>query len=209
MQGSVSRKIGRLTADLVRHPQYIWRCLAHHPLQNSSPLDFEIPWFSYAVIDFLKEFLQPHMLAFEYGSGGSTLFLARRVKFVFSVEDNRVWFERVSQVLDNKKISNVNIQLRPFDFKNPVGFEDSAYLKALHAQSFDVIIIDGSEEWTQVRPLCFRHAENFVREGGIIVVDDSWRYPSLRTDHKAKRMETFQSAGPCRLGVTSTDIFFY
>ena len=209
MYGSVPRKIGRLTADLLRHPRYISRCLSHHPLNGRSPLDFEIPWFSYEGIDFLKGFLEPHMVAFEYGSGGSTLFLAKRVKFLYSVEDNPEWYQRVCRQLNEKRINNVNIQLRPFDFKNPVGFEDSAYLKALPKQLFDVIVIDGSEEWTQVRPVCFQYAENFVRKGGIIVVDDSWRYPGLRTSHHAKKVQTFQSVGPCRFGVTSTDVFFY
>src|SRR5438876_373724 len=75
MQGSLPRNIGRLTADLLRHPRYISRCLRHHPLNGRSPLEFEIPWFSYAAIDFLKGFLHSQMVGFEYGSGGSTLFL--------------------------------------------------------------------------------------------------------------------------------------
>src|SRR5205823_4527584 len=148
MRGSIPQKIGRLTADLLRHPRYISRCLSHHPLNGRSPLDLETPWFSYAAIDFLKTFLEPRMVAFEYGSGGSTFFLAHRIKFLYSVEDNSEWFERVSRQLNDKKISNLNIQLRPFDFKNPVGFDKSAYLKAMPSQQFDVIIIDGSEEWT-------------------------------------------------------------
>jgi len=209
MQGSIPRKIGRLTVDLLRHPRYISRCLTHHPLKRRSPLDFEIPWFSYAAIDFLNSFLEPHMVGFEYGSGGSTLFLAKRIKFLYSVEDNSEWFDRVCRQLNQKGISNVNIQLRPFDFKNPTGFEDSAYLKAMPKQPFDIIVIDSSEEWTYVRPTCFEHAEAHVRPGGIIVLDDSWRYTALRTRHHAKRVEVFQSVGPCRLGVTSTDIFFY
>ena len=149
------------------------------------------------------------MLAFEYGSGGSTLFLARQVKFLYSIEDNPEWYQRVCRQLNDKKITNVNIQLRPFDFKNPVGFESSDYLRAIPKQLFDVIVIDGSEEWTQVRPICFQYAEQFVRKDGIIVVDDSWRYPALRTSHHAKKVEIFQSVGPCRFGVTSTDVFFY
>src|SRR5947209_17002794 len=110
MKGSIPRKIGRLTADLLRHPRYISRCLSHNPLHGKSPLDWEIPWFSYAAIDFLESFLQPQMVAFEYGSGGSTLFLAKRVKYVYSVEDNPEWFERVCQRTNQKKITNVNIQ---------------------------------------------------------------------------------------------------
>lgn len=209
MHGSVAEKIGRLTVDLLRHPQYLPRCFSQHALRGRTPLDLEVPWFSYAGIDFLESFLQPHMLAFEYGSGGSTLFLSKRVKFLHSVEDNHEWFERVCRRLNEKSISNVNLELRPFDFKNPSGFDESSYLKSIPKRLFDVIIIDGSEEWTQVRPICFKYAEEFVAKDGIILVDDSWRYPALRSSHHARKVEIFQSVGPCRLGVTSTDVFFY
>ncbi len=209
MHGTVPIKIGRLVANLVLHPQYISRCLAHNVLHDKTPLELEIPWFSYAAIDFLENFLEPHMTVCEYGSGGSTVFFARRVKSVFSIEDNAQWYELVSQRLKQKQIGNVSLKLHPFDFKNPVGFENSAYLHAIPDQRFDVIVVDGSEEWKQVRPVCFEKAEGRVKTGGIIVVDDSWRYPEIREKNHSRQHRVFQSVGPCRPGVTSTDVFFY
>ena len=209
MHGTLPQKIGRVLGNLALHPQYISRCITHNVLGDKTPLDLEIPWFSYAAIDFLDGFLKANMDVFEYGSGGSTLFFAQRVHSVFSVEDNPEWHERVCRRLAEKSVRNVQVVLCPFDFKNPVGFEASEYLNRLPAQKFDVLVIDGSEEWKQVRPVCFKLAEERVKPGGIIVVDDSWRYQSLRENHHAKRVEVFQSVGPCRPGVTSTDIFFY
>ncbi len=209
MHGTVPIKIGRVITNLVLHPQYISRCLAHNVLNGKTPLDLELPWFSYAAIDFLREFLQPHMTVCEYGSGGSTIFFARRAKSVFSIEDNPHWFELVSARLKQESITNVSLNLHPFDFKNPASFEHSSYLHAIPDEKFDVIVIDGSEEWTQVRPVCFAKAEGRVKKGGLIVVDDSWRYPVLRQNHHAKDHRIFKSVGPCRPGVTSTDVFFY
>ena len=209
MHGTVSQKIGRLIGNLIVHPQYISRCFAHNVLNGKTPLDLELPWFSYAAIDFLETFLEPHMTLCEYGSGGSTIFFARRVKSVFSIEDNERWFDLVSRRLQEKNLHNVALKLHPFDFKNPDGFNHSSYLHAIPDQRFDVIVIDGSEEWTQVRPICFRKAEDRVKRGGLIVVDDSWRYPELRQTHHAKSHKIFQSVGPCRPGVTATDVFFY
>ncbi len=209
MKGSIPQKVGRLLGNLLIHPQYLSRCLKQNIVNGTSPLELEVPWFSYAVNDFLSAWLKPHMSAFEYGSGGSTLFLARRVAHVQTVEDNPKWHELVAQKLAEKSIANVSLRFCPFDFKNPVGFENSDYLRALAEGSFDVIFIDGSEEWTQVRPVCFRHAEKFVKPGGIIVVDDSWRYPDLRIENKATRLKIFESVGPCRPGVTTTDVYFY
>jgi precorrin-6B methylase 2 len=209
MHGTVPQKVGRVIGDLLLHPQYITRCLNHNLLNGKTPLDLEVPWFSYAAIDFLESFLRPGMTVCEYGSGGSTLFFSRRTKSVYSIEDNQKWFDLVSQRLQQKSINNVTLKLCPFDFKNPAGFENSDYLQALPDRKFDVIVVDGSEEWTQVRPVCFARAEKRIKEGGIIVVDDSWRYGAIRNNHHARSFKIFQSVGPCRPGVTSTDVFFY
>jgi len=208
MHGTVPQKVGRLFANLLLHPNYIPRCLAHN-VKGKTPLELEIPWFSYAAIDFLEEFLRPQMTVCEYGSGGSTLFFAKRVKSVFSIEDNEGWYELVSQSVRRANLQNVSVVLHPFDFKKAEGFQHSAYLHAIPDSRFDVIVIDGSEEWTQVRPICFEKAESRVKRGGIIVVDDSWRYPGLRQNHHAQNVHTFESVGPGRPGVTSTDVFFY
>ncbi|HEV2208515.1 MAG TPA: class I SAM-dependent methyltransferase [Verrucomicrobiae bacterium] len=209
MHGTVPKKIGRVVANLMLHPQYLARCVRHNLINGKTPLDLEVPWFSYAAIDFLGTFLQPHMTVGEYGSGGSTLFFAHRVKSVFSIEDNPKWYELVSTRLKERGLSNVTLVLRPFDFKSPVDFEHSSYLHALPDEPFDVIVIDGSEEWTQVRPVCFQLAERRVKPGGLILVDDSWRYPALRQNHHAREVRILQSVGPGRPGVTSTDVYFY
>src|SRR5215204_4452964 len=95
MHGTIPQKIGRVVANLLLHPQYISRCVNHNLLNGKTPLDLELPWFSYAAIDFLQDFLQSGMSVCEFGSGGSTLFFARRVKSVYSIEDNPKWFELV------------------------------------------------------------------------------------------------------------------
>ena len=209
MKGTAPQKAARLLMNLAFHPRYATRYVSDNLLHTRSPLDLELPWFSYAAIDFLEEHLTPAMTVFEYGSGGSTMFFARRVASVVSVEDNPEWFNRVKQRITQEKIINVSLNLCPFNFKDPAGFETSDYLRALSGERPDVIVVDGSEEWTQVRPICFRLAEGVIRPGGIIIVDDSWRYPSLRENNRAREVERFQSAGPGRPGVTSTDVYFY
>ncbi len=209
MNGTVPTKVARVVTNLLFHPRYISRCLFHNLLRDTTPLELELPWFSYAAIDFLQGFLQPHMSVAEYGSGGSTLFFARRVKSVLCVEDNPEWFKAVSRALRVRGIGNVTLRLCPFNFKDPVGFEESDYLRFLPEERFDVVVVDGSEEWTQVRPICFEMAEKRVKRGGIVLVDDSWRYPVLRRKNHANHFRVFKSVGPCRPGVTTTDIFFY
>jgi SAM-dependent methyltransferase len=209
MTGTTSQKLARLFVGLAFHPSYLARYIQHNLGHCDSPIDLEIPWFPYAAIDFLESYLQPSMRVFEFGSGGSTLFFAKRTKHVTAVENDQAWFDRVSERVKSKAIQNVEIKLQQFDFKNPHDFEHSDYLKAMTGAKFDVIVLDGAEEWTQVRPICFQHAEWQVNPGGIIVVDDAWRYTMLRANSKAQKRQEFRSVGPGRPGVTSTDVYFY
>jgi predicted O-methyltransferase YrrM len=209
MTGTPARKVARLLIHLASQPQYVLSYIRTNLLTRTSALDLELPWISYAAIDFLDAFVRPEMSVFEYGSGGSTLFFARRCASVISIEDNPIWLDKVRRRLEDAKIDNVVLEHRPFDFKSASGFETSNYLNTIPDQKFDIILVDGTEENVQVRPSCFTHAENFVRRGGIIILDDSWRYLKLRRQNRATQYKVFQSVGPCRPGVTSTDIFFY
>lgn len=51
MNGTIPQKIGRLITNLALHPHYVSRYLANRVLNGGSPLDLELPWFSYAAID--------------------------------------------------------------------------------------------------------------------------------------------------------------
>lgn len=149
------------------------------------------------------------MNVFEYGSGGSTVYFASRAGSITSTEDNKDWLERVQTHLIASGFANVTLQYRPFHFHRAEQFDQSEYLRSIPDRVFDIIIIDGTEENIPVRPTCFYHAESRIAPGGIIVVDDSWRYPELRSRNQAKSFREFRSIGPCRPGVTSTDVYFY
>ena len=118
MKGSLPVKIGRVVANLAMNPRYVPRTLRHNLINGASPLDLELPWFSYAAIDFLAEELTPEMEVCEYGSGGSTLFFARRTRRVFSIEDNPKWFELVTDRVRQLGLKNVEVTLRPFETQN-------------------------------------------------------------------------------------------
>lgn len=209
MKGSNLTKMSRALAHLATHPQHIASYLSSGPLSAKSPLENGLPWFSLSAIQFLDSFVSESMNIFEYGSGGSTVYFAKRAGSVTSTEENKDWLERVQTELTASGIANVTLQYRPFDFHRAEHFEQSEYLYSIPDRAFDIIIIDGTEESILVRPTCFYYAESKVAPGGIIVVDDSWRYPELRSRNRAKSFREFRSIGPCRPGVTSTDVYFY
>lgn len=209
MQLTTFQRVCKLGGNLLGTPANLPRYISQNILVRSSPLDLELPWFSYGAIDFLMTFLRPDTAVFEFGSGGSTIFFARRCAQVDSVEDDPVWAARVRDRATRLGLTNARIAQCPFNFVNPEGFEQSAYLGQVRRGFYDVIVVDGADNDYTIRPICFRAAENQIKPGGIIVVDDSWRYTDLRTAHRGRRLEIFESVGPARFGVTSTDVYFY
>jgi hypothetical protein len=209
MKGNSATRLGRLLGYLGTHPRHIWTYLTTGPLTSRTPLQLGVPWFSTAAIEFLDSFVTPSMDVFEYGSGGSTVYFARRCSTVISTEDDSDWLRMVEGEVADRGLKNVALQYRPFNFKNTEQFECSEYLRSIPHRKFDIIVVDGMEGGVTVRPACFQYAEGFVSEGGIIIVDDSWRYPELRSANRARSFREFRSTGPCRPGVTSTDVFFY
>ena len=142
------------------------------------------------------------------------MYLSKYVKKVTSVENNLTWTKRVYSHLNKQNINNVEILQKEIDFQSPESFKTSPYGQSIKS-SFDIIIVDGDDQfgaeskWS-VREVCFRISQNFVTQnGGIIVVDDSWRYPEILNLSKAKNVIYTESVGPCRRGVTSTDLHFY
>src|SRR5258706_2236050 len=97
MHGTAVQKIGRVITNLVLHPQYIPRHVTHSLINGKTPLDLEIPWFSYGAIDFLDQYLKPHMKVCEYVSGGSTIFFGKRVKSGFFILSEPLYFDLVHQ----------------------------------------------------------------------------------------------------------------
>jgi predicted O-methyltransferase YrrM len=209
MQLTNLERVRKLGGDLLQRPSNIPRYLSQNILSRRSPIELELPWFSYGAIDFLESFLRPEMRVFEFGSGGSTIFFARRCARVESVEDDPAWAARVRERMVQLGLTNVAITECFFDFNNPAGFADSKYLGRIREGFYDVIVVDGADNDYSIRPQCFEVAQDRVNPGGIIVVDDSWRYCQLRETNRARRLEVFETVGPARYGVTSTDIYFY
>lgn len=208
MEGSVPSKVLRLGWHLLTRPRFLPRYLRLNLLSRRTPLDLELPWIAFAAIDFLEGHLEPGMIVGEYGAGGSTLFFARRVSRVVSVENNPQWAARVRGNLQAANLTHAEVVLRPVRGCAPGQFEE--YTRALPAEvRFNVLLVDGPEQWPQLRPHCFRHAEERIGAGGVILLDDSWRYPELERNSRARRRETLRSVGPCRPGVTATTVFYY
>jgi len=116
-----------------------------------------IPWYSYPAIEFLKQLDFSQKRIFEYGSGNSTLFWAKRSKEVYVVEDDKAWYDKIKA----KVPENVTYQ-----------YADNieAYTTAIqqYPGKFDIIIIDGNHRYE-----CAKAALEKLEKHGFFILDNS------------------------------------
>lgn len=195
---------------MLRRPQDLPAYLRLGPWSGRSPLDVGLPWIAFSAIRFLERYLRADMNVCEFGAGGSTRFFSRRCRSVLSIEHDARWIERVRQVLDADGAANVQLRHAPFARSDRVDFRRSGFFSFPIGDRYDVILVDLLDDEFLLRPECFRFAEeNLVAPGGIIILDDAWRYPEIHSGHRARRRLEFKSLGPGRPGVTTTDVYFY
>ena len=177
---------------------------------SKTAFEQETPWISFDAIKRISKIVKTDMKVLEFGGGGSTLYFANKGLDVTTIETDMNWKLNIEKKLQAKGLKNVEILFRDFKVEPVDTFRKSEYLMTLPKQSFDVILIDGPEITDYcARPLCFEWAEKNINKGGIIIVDDSWRYSQLHSSNNAIKYHEFSSIGPGRKGMTKTDIYYY
>ena len=157
------RKIAHLT------PGYIYHRTCQYLDQKRRPED---PWLPRAAINLLEQLLQPTDTGFEWGSGRSTVWLAKRIRFLYSVEHHPEWHQRVAAWLEANQIKNVNYQHHPVD-EDQDGRQQS-YVTAIEAvqdASLQLVLVDG-----RLRDACALRALDKLAPSGLLVVDNIERY---------------------------------
>jgi predicted O-methyltransferase YrrM len=95
----------------------------------------EVPWQTPDSIRLLDRICLLNHKVLEIGTGGSTLFYARRCQCVTAIETNREWYQIIQKVLKERSITNVDY----FYIDNQEEIEDT--LKSLK-KNFDIISVD-------------------------------------------------------------------
>jgi predicted O-methyltransferase YrrM len=179
------------------------------------------PWLTRQANEMLASLILPTDAGLEFGSGRSTLWLARRACRLTSVEHDRSWHAAVSRQLADQHITNVE-----YLFREPDADEENAALSGyvrvadgLPEESIDFALVDGIYRVDCVNAVLAR-----LVPGGLLVLDDAQRYvpsksrsPGARRPHDgaaSQKWATFLAAvGGWRTiwtssGVSDTAIWF-
>lgn len=152
----------------------------------------QVPWITFGAQAWLEQYLQPGTSVFEWGSGGSTLYFARRAHRVVSVEHNPDWHRAVQAALAASGIANCEYLLReprrrpwarhlPYNggtyvsrtFAEHRDLTFRAYARQIAAypdRSFDLVVVDG-----RARAACLRLAPRKIKPGGFLLLDNAER----------------------------------
>ena len=173
----------------LRHDVYMAACVAREFLVHPNALptlswlathpkltnwDLGEPWWSPGAISYLATHLTSGDRVWEWGSGGSTVWLMERGARLTSVEEDAEWAAKVQQRCPRADVRFIGGAdsgvLRSRQWERSEKFFDE-YVGAVDEEldeSLDVVIADG-----RCRLDCIRHAVPKMRKSGLIVIDDT------------------------------------
>lgn len=149
----------------------------------------ELPWLTQGSVRFIEEHIDRSHSVLEFGSGGSTVFFARRAKEVISFEsggpdrktdtlaESNRWYKLLVEKLHGSKINNVQLYLLHAYPESELLY--SYILGSLPDEHFHWILIDGA-----YRNLCIEHSKNKLISGGYMIIDNygNWEHSELLHD---------------------------
>ncbi len=124
-------------------------------LVGSRPI---VPWWPLPAVEEVNKILHPGMVAVEFGSGSSTIWIARRVKSVVAREHDAKWAAITKKRIAAEGLLNCEVQHRQGD----------AYYGFAAGERFDFAVVDGEFRWKCIEELAGR-----MNPGGFIYFDNS------------------------------------
>jgi predicted O-methyltransferase YrrM len=138
------------------------------------------PWITIEMIKILENYLKEGDIGFEFGSGSSTIWLAKKTKRLISVEHNLEWFNKIrSWIISQEvgeKVKLIYVSGVDENKRNGITNYLQPILK-LRNNSLDYCFVDGL-----FRDECILKAISKIKSGGILIMDNVDNYfPRNRT----------------------------
>lgn len=177
-----------------------------------------MPSYTFSAIRWLDSVISERMNVFEYGSGGSTAYFARRVRSLVSVEHEPFWEGRVRDAIPGEVSCAVDYRLVPCEAGTDQDFASARteysgrnfrkYVESISEfpdEHFDIVSVDG-----RCREQCLRYALPKVRAGGYLILDNSERprYQEVISEisNELPRKD-YEGLGPFSVSIWSTSVW--
>lgn len=182
-------------AERSRYGTWARSLLSIYDVAELAALD--VPWWTFESAEVVDAFLAGRRTArvFEWGSGASTLWLARRSASVVAVEHDATWADEVRRLLPDG--APVDLRVAPASpavgapgeirsgKEGASGLDFRAYVEVIDGVggSFDLIVVDG-----RAREACLARALPHLADDGLLVLDnvERARYRAAIAAHAAE-----------------------
>lgn len=205
-----TRLLDRWARSPRRPVRHLRTMFAIHDVADMIALD--LAWWSYAAIDAVDAHLAARAgqaRVFEYGSGASTAWLARRSADVTSVEHDAGFAQVLRPLLPEHGVDlrvvtaeRSSAPAVPSRRRGHEGLDFTRYVRAIDDTrgSFDLVVVDG-----RARVACVRAALPRLAQGGLVLLDNADRdeYAAVVAD-PSLRVTIHRGATPCLPYPTST-----
>jgi hypothetical protein len=141
---------------------FLWSSGWIKSMEQIKPIDNNgnpVPWMNYSFVEFITPRLKHDFKIFEYGSGNSSLYFAKYVNEVVSVEHDYVWFNMIKSVLPaNATLIHVMSDINGHYANAPIILD----------KKFQMVIVDAND-----RANCLFKSIDVLTQDGVIILDDS------------------------------------
>ena len=161
-------KVARLLKFYGPKPWLLYYAVKFKFYQRKNP---DRPWLSPKAVEYCDSLLNSSMIGFEWGSGRSTRWFSKRLKFLHSVEQDQGWHNFVMNSLGEQKIENVNYYHIEVDGHENSLDKQLPYVEKIEEfpdNHFDFIVVDG-----HFRQQCLHKAQRKLKNGGHLLLDNS------------------------------------
>ncbi|MEJ5232947.1 MAG: hypothetical protein WHV64_12160 [Geminicoccaceae bacterium] len=185
--------VERLTGRHLRHLSVRY-CIDRMALMLYERRHSDEPWLTRQAVEILGSWLRPSDVGWEWGSGRSTVWFAKRVQSLVSIEHDESWYKKVGEQLRAEGLDHkVDYRLEKDGVQETSCSRYVRSIDDLHERSLDFVLVDGV-----CRAFCAQAAIEKIKPGGILVIDNAnwflpgpWlsRSPNSRNDREPATAE--------------------
>jgi predicted O-methyltransferase YrrM len=159
-------------------PRYIYNRARLSLFQFLNP---DLPWLTKDAIKIIEQLLRRSDIGVEFGSGRSTVWFAKRIAHLTSVEIDKSWFNKINSVLKRNDLNNISLFLKNGD-------DYPAVIENFQDESIDFVLVDGEQ-----RDVCVFKSMPKIKKGGFLIIDNINWFAPCKSFSPASRRRGFAS----------------
>lgn len=128
------------------------------------------PWLTKDAVLILDKLLNQDDIGLEFGSGRSTVWFAKKINHLISIEHDKFWFLKIKEKLENNNL----ISKVEYNLVKPTQLDYLKILEKIENESMDFVLIDGL-----FRDRACLTSISKIKKGGILIIDNiNWFIPN-------------------------------